>query len=210
MVVRSEPRTNRWADRLSPDTLTLSRVTVQSEIFLYDAKSGKELFVFTAPPFPADSQVNPQLIFSSDGQILVSVAPTTCWWNTQTGGQIATSNLKMFRCTSAALSSDGMTLFIGGDGPVGEFVAVHRVNSNLSNKFALVHERMLNIGSIMVVSCSPDGQWFVASNSEGHDRLGESKWRAVREQRSLMRVSLFPHSPFPTMAAVWRREPATD
>ncbi|MGO9465529.1 MAG: hypothetical protein ACLQVF_15405 [Isosphaeraceae bacterium] len=113
---------------LSPDG-RLAALAEGNNVRVYDTATGHEKFaVDSANPQDIMGRHFRRLIFSRDGDRLVIVDDKIRWLSTGSGEVIASSDQRIYRVESIALSADGLTLAVAGFGGLGEFASIFRLD----------------------------------------------------------------------------------
>ena len=141
-------------------------LAIDEEVHQFDSATGEPV----GPVIRAKTWRN-GLLFSPDGKMLVTVDSGVGWWDAETGDPIAFEdfglNFPTWYNTPPALSSDGLTLVVGGRSSEGIAASGFRV-LELNPETAEIN-RKLNIGGgsgkKQFVTISPDGEYVASSRS---------------------------------------------
>jgi WD40 repeat protein/tetratricopeptide (TPR) repeat protein len=129
----------------------------ESKVHLLDTGTGEAV----RPAIPALARFG--LIFSPDNRMLVTVDETIGWWNAATGEQIATAEAGLSRPGPVSISSDGLTLVVGGQGDFQQLFSVFRMNPSARRVTVLLDKYFPDM-RMRTAALSPDGSRLAASN----------------------------------------------
>jgi WD40 repeat protein/tetratricopeptide (TPR) repeat protein len=142
---------------VSPDG-RLAALAAGAKVHVFDTTTGKETF-----QVPSGNFGSRRLIFSRDKDLLVIVDNKIRWVNAVDGAVIATFNRYINRVAGLALSADGLTLAVVGQGNLGKEHSIFRLDATTQKVTSSPNRTGLG-GTISAAALSPDGQWIACGH----------------------------------------------
>lgn len=143
---------------LSPDGQKVALCFDAKTVHIVDAATGEA----TIPAIPIAGFNG--LIFSPDSQMLIVANNSISWWDANAGKPIAVlAESKIDSLGPLAISADGLTVAIGGQGSSNRCFSVFRMD--LANRDIKVQRDKQDalLGSLRAVALSPDGESVIVS-----------------------------------------------
>jgi eukaryotic-like serine/threonine-protein kinase len=148
------------ARALSPDG-RLAALAQGNKVHVFDASTGNEAFSINSAIERCRG-----LIFSRDSDKLVVIDDRIRWCSTRNGGEIASTNQKLGRFISLALSADGLTLAVVGLEWLGQKFSIFRLDLTAKG-VTLVATDAEGAGTKVASALSPDGKLLAVSYQGG-------------------------------------------
>jgi WD40 repeat protein len=157
--------------RYSPDGKLLASAGINGAIYLFDASSGELIY----PPLMGENAPIRNLVFTPDGQALVTIACRNLTespacdrgdvtvWNVSTGQVRQRFDVPLINAVALALSPDGQTLAVGGCitvEPLGSCTLAGAALWDLAAGLPLEPEFGLQAQQVRDLAFSPDGRWL--------------------------------------------------
>ncbi len=139
------------ARALSPDG-RLAALGERNKVHVFDLATGKETFSIDSADTPYRRP-----IFSQNAETLVIVDDKIRWFSAKSGEVIASFDQKFDQPQSLALSADGLTLAVVGNGENGDRFSIYRLDAAVKKVTPLANDAGSR-GTLYASALSPDGR----------------------------------------------------